>query len=176
MINIKQTKREFLLELMNKDIKKVLDLGCGKAIMSRFFVKQGAKAIGIDKTKRCEDFDNFEFVEGNIVDSDFGKNNDLIINSLLLHFFNKEDAHKIVKKMKKATSIDGYNLIISMSNKDDFSNKRPDKFFPSLNELKEIYSDWKIVKELNDMTKIEEHNNQGSHKHNLIFLLVKRMK
>ena len=174
MINIKQTKKEFLLELMNKDIKKVLDLGCGKALMSKFFVKQGAKAIGIDRKKRCEDFDNFKFVEGNILDTDFGENNDLVISSLLLHFFSQKDARKIIEKMKKTTSINGYNLIICMSDKEKFSKKKPDNFYPTFQELENIYSNWKIIKKWADFTEIEEHGEQDTHQHHLIFLLIQK--
>jgi len=174
MINIKQTKKEFLLELMNKNIKKVLELGCGKAIMSKFFVKQGAKAIGIDKTKRCEDFDNFKFIEGNIIDTDFREDNDLVISSLLLHFFKKEVALKIIKKMKEATTKQGYNLLICMSNEDDCAKRRPENFYPTLQELEDLYSDWKIIKKLEGITDIEEHSKQNSHRHNLIFLLVQK--
>jgi len=174
MINIKNKKKEFLLELMNKNIKKVLDLGCGKAIMSRFFVKQGAKAIGIDIKKRCEDFDNFKFIEGNIINTDFGEDNNLIIASLVLHFYKKEITQRVIEKMKKATSLGGYNLLICMSNEDEAAKRKLENFYPTLQELENFYSDWKIIKKLNDITEIEEHGEQGPHQHNLIFLLVQK--
>ena len=47
MINIKETKREFIAELLKKDIHKVLDLGCGEMLLPKAFLKKGALVKGI---------------------------------------------------------------------------------------------------------------------------------
>ena len=172
MISVNNTKREFLELLENLDIKSVLDLGCGKAIMSKFFAERGAKVKGIDRIKECKNFDNFKFVEGNILDTDFGEDNDLVIISLFLHLFKKEVALRIIEKMKESTSKEGYNLLICMSNKDNLAKKRLENFYPTIQELEDIYSNWKVIKKLIDTTEVEEHDGQGPHQHHLIFLLV----
>jgi len=76
--------------------------------------------------------------------------------------------------MKEATSEKGYNFLICMSNKDDCAKRKPDNFCPTLQELENIYSNWKIIKKLEEFTEIEKHENQGTHQHHLIFLLVKK--
>ena len=174
MINVKETKKDFLMILLDKDIKKILDLGCGKGLMSKFFDKKGAKAIGIDLRKISEDSENFKFIEGDIRKEDFGEKNDLIIASLILHIFNKKDALELINRMKDATSKKGYNLLICMSNEDELAKGKSEKFYPDVKELTKIYKDWTLIKKIKDITEIEYHDNMGPHKHNLIFLLFRR--
>lgn len=174
MINVKETKREFLMFLLDKNIKKILDLGCGKGLMSKFFDKGGAKSIGIDLKKNSEDSENFKFIEGDIRKKDFGGGNDLIIASLILHFFEKKDAMQVIKRMKDATSELGYNFLICMSNEE--RGVKPEKFYPSIQELIDIYGDWTLVKEIRGLTEIEDHDNLGPHQHNLILVLFQNKK
>ena len=173
MINVKETKKEFLMFLLEKPIKKVLDLGCGKGLISRFFTKK-AKVIGIDTKKIIEDIENFEFRKGDIRQENFGKENDLIIISLILHIFDKNEAQKIIERMKQATSDSGYNLLICLSDKDNLAKKNQKKFYPNLQELLEIYKDWDLVKETHGITGTEDHRDLGPHQHNLIFVLFKK--
>ena len=173
MINVKETKKEFLMFLLNKPIKKVLDLGCGKGLMSRFFTKK-AKVIGIDTKKIIEDIENFEFREGDIRKENLGEENDLILASLILHLFRKDEALKIIEKMKRATTSSGHNLLICVSDKDNLAKKNQDNFYPSFQELLKIYKDWNLVKENHGVTAIEEHGVLGPHQHDLIFMLFKK--
>lgn len=173
MINIKKTKKEFLSLLLNSEIITILDLGCGMGLMSKFLSKKKVNIIGIDLKENYEDFQNFTFIKGDILREDFGEE-DLIISSLILHFFSTEKALETIKRMKKATSKFGYNLLICMSNKDPFAKKETQKFYPSFEELKNLYQDWKIIKELNEITEVENHGNLGPHQHDLIFLLVQK--
>lgn len=176
MINVKETKREFLIYLLDKPISKILDLGCGRGLMSKFFHKKGSKAIGIDIQEISEDSENFKFIKGDIKKEDFGKENNLIIASLILHLLDNEDALKVINKMKDTTSKKGYNLLICMSNEDELSKEKKEKFYPSSQELIKIYNDWHLVKEVKSVTEIEDHDNTGPHQHNLIFLLFQKEK
>ncbi|GAH76463.1 unnamed protein product, partial [marine sediment metagenome] len=83
MINVKNTKREFLELLANVKLKSVLDLGCGKALLSRFFTKKKIKVIGIDKKDLCVDIDNFNFILSDVKQDEFEKERDLIMASLV---------------------------------------------------------------------------------------------
>lgn len=172
MINIKQTKKEFLNFFNDKELKKVLDLGCGNGLMSSFFYKRGIKTKGIDKKNLVtENIPNFEFILGNIATEEFDKNNDLIIASLILHFFDKGKIYRLFEKMKTSTSKKGYNFIICLSNLDEMN--KTDKFFPTKEEVLSFYKGWKLEKELQDETEAEEHSKLPPHKHNLIFLILK---
>lgn len=173
MINSKQTKQEFLNFFLDKKTKKVLDLGCGKGLMSSFFAERGIKTKGIDKDNFLEkEIPNFEFVLSDFTTEDLGEKNDLIIVSLVLHFFSKENVNKLLEKIKDSTSKGGYNLLICLSDKDEM--KREGKFYPNKKEILSLYSGWKVEKELQDETETEEHSNLQPHKHNLIFLILKK--
>lgn len=160
--------------LLKKPINKILDIGCGKGLMSKFFHEKRAKTIGIDIQEISEDSENFKFIKGDIRKEDFGKENDLIIASLILHVFNREDALKIINKMKDATSKEGYNFLVCMSNEDELAKKKTEKFYPSFQELIEIYNNWHLVKEIRGITEIEDHDDIGPHQHNLILLLFQK--
>ena len=174
MINIKKTKREFLMYLFEKPLKKILDLGCGKGFMSKFFHKKGAEIMGIDIRGITEDSENFKFIKEDIKKENFGKENDLIIASLILHMLDKEDALRIINKMKKATSKKGYNFVVCMSNEDELAKKKPEKFYPDFKELIEAYNGWHLVKEVRDVTETEDHDSLGPHQHNLLLLLFQK--
>ena len=136
--------------------------------MSKRFAVGGAKVIGLDKNPQVINFKNFNFKNLDILNFKFESYN-LIICSLILHSFKKEIAFDILQNMKRSTIKEGYNLIISKSEKD--KSLKEDRFYPSLEELLKIYKGWKI-KYLQDFTEEEDHGN-GSHKHNLIFFLAK---
>jgi SAM-dependent methyltransferase len=174
MINVKEIKKDFLLVLLDKDIKKILDLGCGQGLMSKFFNKKGINLTGIDIKKISESSENFKFVEGDIRKEDFGKENDLIIASLILHVFEKDNALQIIERMKNATSNSGYNFLICLSDEDDFAKKRPSNFYPNIQELIKIYHNWTLIKRVKDITEIENHDDTGPHQHDIIFLLFQK--
>jgi cyclopropane fatty-acyl-phospholipid synthase-like methyltransferase len=174
-IDIKKTKKEFLDYFLNKKISNILDLGCSRGYLSKYLIKEGVNVVGVDKNKKCESSKNFKFVLKDINDFDFNKKYSLIICSLVLHYFKKEKALNLIKKIKKSTKTNGYNFIVCISNKDDVVNDL-DLFYPSINELKKVYFDWKIIKKVYGFTKKENHGKRGEHKHHLIFLLVKNGK
>lgn len=173
MINVKEVKKEFISELLKKNIKKVLDLGCGEFLMSKNFLKKGSYVKGID-VKQSSDIPNGAvFVNGNVINEDFEKDYDLIISSLMLHFFRKrDDALKVINKMKDSTVNGGYNFLILISDKDPKHDN--ERFFPSLNEASELYSDWKLIKSMEGETDFEEHDNLARHKHGLVFLIFQK--
>lgn len=171
MINVKNVKRKFLDLLSEKKFNDVLDLGCNKGYMSKRFAMQGAKVIGIDKESQEIDIPNFSFKQMNMKNFSF-ENYDLVIASLVLHFFDNEEALKLLNKIKDSTLEGGYNFIICMSNLNPTIRK--DNFYPSLDEIKKIYSNWKIKEILQDFTEYESHGSLGEHRHNLIFFLAEK--
>jgi SAM-dependent methyltransferase len=174
MINLKEAKWNFLKELSNKNLIKILDLGCGKGFMSKFFKGENVKIVGIDIKESLDNSGNFNFIRGDIRKEGFGKENDLVIASLILHFFEKEEALQIIERAKNATSNLGYNFLICMSNKDKLAEGNPKKFYPPLEEIKEIYKNWILIKEVEDFTEIEDHDNLGPHQHGLILVLFQK--
>lgn len=169
MINIKDTKKEFLKILDKQKIDSVLDLGCGVKPLSMFFAKKGCKVTGVDNVKRDHSEENFKFIQANIPKNPIKKSYDLIISSMILHHFRNRGAPTIIKWIQNATNKNGFNLIICMSNKDNYFKE--ENFYPSLNELKRLYSAWKVIKIVSGKTESEQHGKEEKHHHNLIFAL-----
>ncbi|VVB78138.1 Trans-aconitate 2-methyltransferase [uncultured archaeon] len=169
MINTNDLTSDYIRDL---NPKEVLDLGCGKGRISLMFLKKGSNVVGVDKKTNEICQKNFKFINSDILDFKIDKKYDLIIASLVLHFLEKSDAIRIIRDIKENTSENGYNLLLCLSKKDDFYKKG--NFYPDLDEVKKIYSDWKIVKSTQDFTPIEEHGGLKPHRHNIVFVLAKK--
>ncbi len=169
MIIIKEMTSQYVKFLKPKE---VLDIGCEKGKISLRFTEMGANVTGVDKREEKYNHEKFNFVHQDIRDFKFNKTYDLIIASFVLHFLNNSEAIEIIKKIKDNTEIGGYNFLVCLSKKDGFYKK--ENFYPDSNELKKMYSSWKIIKFNQGFTPIEEHGNFKPHRHNLIFMLAKK--
>lgn len=179
MINIKETKREFIAELLKNNIHRVLDLGCGEMLLPKAFLEKGAFVKGIDIKEPSSIPEGAVFVKGNFFQEEFENDYDLIIASLILHLTKKEFTPKLIKKIQDSTTKNGYNFLILMSNKDPLSIEG--KFYASMSEIREFYpgSEWKLIKSLEDETESEQHGNAQtsdniSHTHHLIFAIFQK--
>ncbi len=168
-MNARKKIEEYLKEINPKNI---LDLGCGRGGILKRFLNKECKIIAVDK-KDLREFlpETINFIQGDIRNFNIEDNFDLIISSMVLHFLPKEDAIKIIQKMKNNVVVGGYNFILCMSNNEQ--RTRENHFYPSLKELKQLYFDWDIQSEEFE-TDTEEHNGLKPHKHNLIILLAKK--
>ena len=176
MINIKYTKLKFLNFFLDKNFDKILDIGCNTGYLSKEFAKNGVKVIGVDNKPQEINQENFNFIQQDIREFEFNENYDLVIASLVLHFFKKENVKEIINKIREATENGGYNFLVCMSNKDDCMSGHEDNFYISKEGLEGLYSSdkWEIIKSEQDWTDWEEHGEMGDHRHNLIFLIVKK--
>ncbi|MFH0711768.1 MAG: methyltransferase domain-containing protein [archaeon] len=156
-------------------VSEVFDIGCGDGFMSKYFLELGSRVTGIDSiNKPLIKNKNFKFLDKDIRDYKFIKKFDLNICSLFLHFFTKEGANYLLKKIKENTKSGGYNLLICMTNKDNFSKYKPTNFYPSSSDLIKLYSDWNLISIVSGETEKENHGNLGEHYHNLVFALFQK--
>ncbi len=170
MISIKTIKRLFL-DKVPLDVKNILDIGCGKGYMSRRFARSESLVTGIDIKSQEIVQENFNFEKIDVREFVFGKY-DLIISSLMLHFFSENTSKEIIEKMKISTNKEGYNLLVLMSEKDNMNNFG--KFYPSIEEVKKVYSGWDLIDYLQDDTEQEINSLGQKHFHNVIFCLFKK--
>jgi len=173
MINVKDTTKSCIRDLIKLNLKEILDIGCGGGNVSKHFENiPEVKIEGIDKMENRVDCKNFKFLMSDIRNFEFKKKYDLIICALVLHFLDKNEAEEIIMKIKKHTNKQGVNFFILISNKDSLSREKPNNFYPDLKKMNEIYNDWDIIKQLQDFTEEEDHG-KGKHSHNLIYLIAK---
>jgi cyclopropane fatty-acyl-phospholipid synthase-like methyltransferase len=174
MIITQDEINKIIFQLSQYPIKTALDLGCGKGRISMRLAEKGIKVLGIDIKEGNLKHENFRFSKENVNNFGFNEKFDLVICSLLLHFLRKEEAVTLIKKIQLSTLPKGLNLFICLSDKDDLYKQKSLNFYPSLKSLKEIYCEWEILKEMQDVTEIEDHDNLGNHQHNLIILLLRK--
>ena len=152
----------------------VLDLGIGMGRCSRNFLKNNSIVTGVDLVNRNLP-DGINFIESSIKDFNFDKKYDLIIASLVLHFLKEEDSFKIIEDIKLSTELGGYNFILTMNKKDDCYQNKKNNFYVDSFDLKNIYDNWEILKIGDFETPIGEHGKLGPHKHNLSYILARKI-
>ena len=127
---IKQAK---LLALMVdlSSTEKILDIGGGSAAFSMALVKRNPaiKAAVLDLphviplTKKYVEqeglSDNFNFIEGNYLSSDFGRGYDIILLSAIIHINSYEQNKKIIRKCADALNKNGMVIINDFIMNDD---------------------------------------------------------
>ncbi len=154
--------------------KEVLDLGCGNCKFSKKFLKKGANLTGVDKRDFKATLKGVNFINQDIRDFNFDKKYDLVFISMILHFLKREEAKKILKNVQKNTSIGGFNFLINMSDKEACKKENKNYFYPSIENLIDLYDGWEIIKKEYCLSKKHSHNGLKPHEHKIILLLARK--
>ncbi|MBT3940602.1 methyltransferase domain-containing protein [Candidatus Woesearchaeota archaeon] len=96
---------------------------------------------------------------------------DIIISLGALMFLEDESIAPVIHKLQKHTASGGLNVITVMT------KKNPNKNFPHLfnvNELRNYYSDWELIKYREFMTPEERHGDGVLHRHGIAVLLAQK--
>jgi len=170
---------EFLLK--HKKSGTVLDLGTGEGRNALFLAKHGFNVTAVDisgegikKLERLalENKVRINTFVKDIRNFNFSENYDVILSFATLHFLEKEEIERVIKKIKEHTSYNGFNVITV------FTEENPNKNFSYLfkrNELKKYYSDWEILGYKERMTPLEKHGKEGKlHRHGLARLVARK--
>lgn len=157
--------------LKYKKSGKVLDLGCGEAGTSLKLAEIGFDVGCIDISKTainaiknkakkekikinaiCEDLEKFEFKE------DY----DIVIGIGIFHFIPEKSALKLINNIKKHTKKSGLNILEVFLQGDPSQEEDSEGYYFKSNELKELYSGWKIENydEYEDYDEEEGWNNK----------------
>ena len=167
-----QKAKPIIIDIMKRlNPISVLDLGCGKCKFSKRFIDKGIDVTGVDKNKLVSSFGNFNFFHQDVLSFKFKKKYDLIIGTGILHFLKKESSCRLIKEIQLNTNLGGFNFLICMSNKED--DKKNDYFYPSINDLEEIYKNWEIIHNTNCLSK---KHDEDSHQHKIIIFLARKVK
>ena len=148
----------------------VLDLGCGKCAFSQRFIDKGVFVTGVDKESTTESYDNFTFVQQDILDFEFEPKYDLIIGTGILHFLKKEEAQQLIKKMQENTLPGGFHFLICMSNEEKPNDEI--HFYSNKEVLSKLYSGWEII---HNTPCLSKKHGKTMHRHKMIILLAKKI-
>ncbi len=139
-----------LLTLKNSGT--VLDLGCGEGPEIVFFAQNGFDVLGVDISevglKKAHKLAEEKGIKvktqkSSITNFKYERDYDIILSLNTLHFLKEADAKRAIQKMKEHTKKNGINVL------NVFTNVKTTQKFAYLfrqDELKELYSDWKIIR------------------------------
>lgn len=137
--------------LKYKKSGKVLDLGSGSGRHALFLAKMGFKVTAVDNAKekiaelkQRTKMENVRIVAKCVDVRKFRASSkyDVVIATMLLHFFTKRQISEIVARIKSYTKPNGLNVVSVLTDKHQ-KGARPHLF--KAKELKQYYKDWSIL-------------------------------
>ncbi len=164
---------------------KVIELGAGQGRNALALAEKGFQVTAVDISKvgvdtmnnKAKDLglSNFRAVTGDSIEALQGEY-DLVVSTFMLQHLSKEDAEKLIAKIKEHTKIGGINAIATFTKEGDFGRSAgaKGKFYPSLGEIQDIYQDWEIIKE--ETIKIRQTRPDGSSFFNVKAEIITRKK
>lgn len=97
------------------------------------------------------------------------KNYDAFISTYVLHFMPIDDAQEVINCMQSYTNPGGYNVLGMFMSESSWS--RPDRFYPTIQTIYDLYDWWTIVKE----TVFSQSNIDGNKSQHMNIMLQKPM-
>ena len=125
-------------------------MGAGTGRHSVYLAKQGFFVTALEQERQAiTELGNkaaaahvpIELIRDNIQDATVRGPFDVVLATMLLHFFVNNELHTIVEKMKALSKSGGFHVVSVLTTKNCIS-KRPHLF--DQNELRHLYDDWYI--------------------------------
>ena len=125
----------------------MLDLGAGSGRHSAFLAEHGFDVTAVDiqpaPLPGIQPKPAFRTLQQDVRDYVPGFKYDIVIATMLLHFFSKAEGSKVIDKIKMATKIGGLNVLTVLTEKNS-NAVRPHLF--AENELRDHYqTGWKLL-------------------------------
>src|SRR3989344_3915862 len=150
----------------------VLDLGCGSGRNALYLAKEGFKVTCVDVSSEAINTLQLKAEEMGVKDKikaivqDVSEFNDrgkygLIICYTTLHFLPDNKARQVINDIKEHTVGKGLNIIADFAG-DGPLRKNSANFWLKNNELKSLYSDWKVLLYQEELSKTKATDESGN--------------
>ena len=179
-----------IYEQLDVDLE-FLDLGCGQGRDALFMLQKGSKVTAVDsspegikKIKEVIQTNNLPLHNINLFCDDIKafniiKDKYTIINAFnSLQFLPKQDALKLIAKIKKNIKNKGYIIISSFTVDDPLYKKdvNNDRCFFESHELEKIFSDFNIIFYKEETKKASGHlHSLEPHMHGVVKMIAQKM-
>lgn len=160
---------------------RVLDIGSGEGYDCFYFAKNGFDVFGLDISKiviknmlvRAKKYHlKIKGSAKDISKSKIGGKYNIIISYGVLQFLGSK-FKSYITDLKNKTLSGGIHSFYIFGNRGDFHKLAKHRFyFPSEKDLKELYSDWKILKFSKKNTKLLIRGDRGETLYNLMFKIL----
>jgi cyclopropane fatty-acyl-phospholipid synthase-like methyltransferase len=160
---------------------KVLDIGCGEGYDAIYFLKKNFDVtcfdISEDEIRNIKKAakENKKKISASVADINKYKlksKYDIVVSYGVLQFIGKNH-NSYFESLKKNTKTGGVHSMYIFGEKGDFKAIAKHKFwFPTKNELKEIYSGWKIIKVKEKKVKLLIKGDKGQHLFNNMYKIL----
>jgi SAM-dependent methyltransferase len=146
--------REYLPQLRQFKVHRILDIGCGTGAQVQYLMNQGFDVIGTDYAQSAIDIATRDVPNGDFLlwdtrnsfpfsDAEF----DMILASLSLHYFGPPTLSRIISEISRLLSINGLFLFRLNSIHDARANEPQivERYYFSLDDCRKLLEEWKEI-------------------------------
>lgn len=139
----------------------LLDLGAGPGRHAAFAAQHGFKVVAVEPDEQLcgilADIPDIEVINADIASYQPGKEFDVIICAMVLHFLSKDEVDQAIKLMQETTTPGGINVISAYTDQNtaDFMANNPygdHGYLLKPGELRSYYKDWELLEYEEDWT------------------------
>jgi tellurite methyltransferase len=172
---------DFVVEIPKHLVGGVaLELGAGQGRNALFLAKHGFEIEAVDISSVAVDQINetaeSEGLKVKAFKKDVNENidgmYDCVVSTLMFHHLKKDDALKVITQMQEHTKREGLNVITIFSNESGFYKITPQYFFPTGEEVKEIYKDWQVIDYEEVSSPARKKDKDGNTVYNIVIKII----
>ena len=172
-----EEQQERIITHVAPRLDNALDLGCGDGRFAKRLAWTGVDVHAVDKEQKSFDHPNISFTQADLTEITLDDSYDLVLAAFVLHFLTTSQANQVIRLMKQHTRPQGYNALLCMNEGERQSPVNNDEsaepyFYPSMEDLNEIYDDWQVIEQRATQTPLKAHDGLPPHRHDITLFIT----
>jgi tellurite methyltransferase len=166
--------------------RKVLDVGAGQGRHAIPLARRGFNVTAIDGSEkgieaiaavaRSEHLENLRCIVADLRQWHISEKYDLVVSVAVIHCLDRGPGQQLLHNIRAHTRPGGYNVIVAFLNEGDLFSQSEfrDKLWLLPGQLRDLYSDWQIVRYFEQSGSCRQTNDDGSAMSNMSARLIAR--